>query len=56
MYANGEELKTACGTPDYVGKFSFLNVLLFRAPEIIACGPYTNSVDIWSVGIITYIL
>jgi calcium/calmodulin-dependent protein kinase I len=44
IYGKGEALVTACGTPDYV------------APEILLCKPYNNSVDIWSVGIITYIL
>jgi len=37
-------LSTACGTPGYV------------APEILEARPYGKGVDIWSVGIITYIL
>jgi len=41
----GEQgLSTACGTPGYV------------APEILQARPYGKGVDIWSVGIITYIL
>jgi calcium/calmodulin-dependent protein kinase I len=37
-------LSTACGTPGYV------------APEILEARPYGKEVDIWSIGIITYIL
>jgi len=44
IFESGEELKTACGTPDYV------------APEVLECKPYDMAVDLWSVGVITYIL
>jgi len=39
-----ERLMTSCGTPGYV------------APEVLLCESYDQSVDMWGVGIITYIL
>jgi len=37
-------MQTACGTPSYV------------APEVLNAAGYGNEVDMWSIGVITYIL
>lgn len=42
IYSHEENMKTKCGTPDYI------------APEILLGKGYSNAVDLWSVGVITY--
>lgn len=44
MFDGNELLMTSCGTPGYV------------APEVLMCESYDKSVDMWGIGIITYIL
>lgn len=40
----GDAMATACGTPGYV------------APEVLGREPYGKAVDVWSIGVISYIL
>ena len=61
----GEEqmMKTLCGTPQYLGKFYRRpsdDILI--APEMIFAsegsseGGYSKAVDVWSLGVVLYIL
>ncbi len=49
-------METACGTPYYVGKILLEILLMFLAPEVLSASGYDKEVDLWSVGVITYLL
>ncbi|XP_022073480.2 death-associated protein kinase 2 [Acanthochromis polyacanthus] len=44
FFNQGEEYRSTSGTPQYI------------APEVINCEPLSTAADMWSIGVITYIL
>lgn len=66
----GEKVMETYGTPEFVGKINYLKLkafkielflesilfLFFKAPEIIQYQPISTATDMWSIGVITYIL
>ena len=58
-----EQIREIIGTPDYVGNFACIQIrcfdytrLLFSAPEILAYEPISLAADIWSLGVLAYVL
>lgn len=59
------EVREIVGTPDYVGKcrinfwlesFRSTHLYFFAAPEILQYDPVSLKTDIWSVGVLSYVL
>lgn len=44
VFDSGDDLKSQCGSPTYV------------APEVLLCKPYDAQVDMWALGVITFVL
>ncbi|CAG2122167.1 unnamed protein product, partial [Medioppia subpectinata] len=51
ILTKGAELREIVGTPDYVGQ-CFITI----APEILQYEPISLATDMWSIGILTYVL
>lgn len=63
IQSDEDKLHTSCGTPGYVNNIDIAKNIVFYltnhryvAPEVLLCETYNESVDMWGIGIITYIL
>jgi len=44
MFNTGDDLISQCGSPTYV------------APEVLMAKPYTEAVDMWAIGVVTFVI
>ena len=56
-----EQIREIIGTPDYVGNtlvLFYINIFYpcYSAPEILAYEPISLAADIWSLGVLAYVL